>query len=70
MHDVSTQRIRCIKSFLFDTQKIKQHQKPSGDRLLVNKLSYQNVAAIIITISMIKCPQMAHFSDVCWKPEY
>jgi hypothetical protein len=19
---------------------------------------------------MIKCPQMAHFSEVCWKPEY
>lgn len=22
------------------------------------------------TISMIKCPQIAHFSAVCWKPEY
>lgn len=25
---------------------------------------------IDITISIIKCPQMLHFSDVCWNPEY
>lgn len=24
----------------------------------------------LLTISMIKWPQMAHFSAVCWKPEY
>ena len=23
-----------------------------------------------LTISIIRCPQIAHFSDVCWNPEY
>ena len=24
----------------------------------------------MLTISIIRCPQIAHFSDVCWNPEY
>ena len=29
-----------------------------------------NLCDRYLTISIIRCPQIAHFSDVCWKPEY